>query len=121
RWSVPATVCGTALLSWTLGLGPLFARLFQGDAVGDLAVRLEIWSRALQVMRDFPLTGIGMGSFRSVAPALYPYVISDPEKVHHAHNLYLQIGTDLGLFGLVAFFGLVVMLMKGGLGAWSVG
>src|SRR5438477_7439531 len=94
-----------------MNLWPSLARLFQSDSVGDFAVRVEIWSRALQVIHDFPLTGIGMGAFRTAVPALYPYVISDPEKVHHAHNLYLQIGADLGLPGLAAFGALIIFLL----------
>jgi putative inorganic carbon (HCO3(-)) transporter len=85
--------------------------------VGDFAVRLEIWSRATQVIGDFPLTGTGLGSFRVAVPALYPYVMSDPEKVHHAHNVFLQIGSDLGLFGLIAFLGLLAALLSSGVRA----
>src|SRR5207237_5657063 len=92
-------------------LDKLMSGLMQSDSVGDFAIRGEIWSRAAQAIHDYPLTGIGMGAFRSVVPALYPYVLSDPSKVHHAHNLYLQVGADLRLPGLVGFIALALCLV----------
>ena len=98
------------LAAWSGQLEQLMSRLLQSDSVGDFAIRGEIWSRAAQAIHDYPLTGIGMGTFRSVVPELYPYVLSDPAKVHHAHNLYLQAGADLGLPGLVGFAALALCL-----------
>lgn len=108
--------CAVSLLAAITGaLGPLVDRLLQAD--GDLAVRSEIWSRAAQLISDFPLTGSGMGSFRVVVPRLYPYLVSDHSRVHHAHNLYLQVASDLGLPGLAAFLALLVALLTVAFGA----
>lgn len=61
--------------------------------------RWEIWERAVQAIGDFALTGIGIDAFEQVIPALYPYVeIHSP--ISHAHNLFLQVGVDLGAPGL---------------------
>lgn len=50
---------------------------------------------------------MGMGTFRRVAPVLYPFFMISPEKdVAHAHNIYLQTGLDLGLPGLIAYISL---------------
>ncbi len=115
RWSLAALAASAGLAAWMLNLWPTLARFLQSDSVGDFGVRVEIWSRALQAIHDFPLTGVGLGAFRTAIPAFYPYVISDPEKVHHAHNLYLQIGAELGLPGLAAFLALVIALFAVGL------
>jgi hypothetical protein len=63
-----------------------------------LTGRPVIWDQALRAIGDFPFTGIGLGAFGSVIPKLYPRGI----EVDHAHNLYLQLGLDLGIPGLVA-------------------
>jgi len=88
------------------GYGPEFT-------ASGLQVREEIWSRAIQQIKDFPLTGIGMGTFPQVTRALYPDFLaaSGEVPVPHAHNLYLQIAVDLGLPGLAAwlFIGFVVL------------
>ena len=77
--------------------------------VGEItfASRFEIWSRALYGMEDFSFTGMGMGTFRRVAPVLYPFFMISPDKdVAHAHNFFLQTGLDLGIPGLIAILSL---------------
>lgn len=74
-----------------------------GDTVG-LSGRLEIWSRALLAITDFPLTGIGVNNFRRVVHVLYPlYTIPSGIDLGHAHNHLLQTALDVGLPGLVAY------------------
>lgn len=71
---------------------------------GNISGRLELWSRALYGIQDFPITGMGMNAFRKVMPVLYPTFLSSPDfDVAHAHNHLLQAGLDLGLPGLVAY------------------
>jgi putative inorganic carbon (HCO3(-)) transporter len=79
--------------------------------VGGLDVRIEIWSRALYALHDFPFTGIGIGTFDWVVPLLYPYFLVSPsQNIPDAHNLLLQVGVDLGLPGLIAYLSIVVNL-----------
>lgn len=68
-------------------------------SVTSLTGRWEIWTRALQAIGDFALTGIGIDSFEQTIPTLYPYV-EIHNAIPHAHNLFLQVGVDLGLPGL---------------------
>jgi putative inorganic carbon (hco3(-)) transporter len=73
----------------------------------SLADRTEIWSRAIYGMQDFPITGMGLGTFRYVLPILYPLFSISPEAdLGHAHNEWLQAGVDLGLAGLIVFVAL---------------
>ena len=66
--------------------------------------RKEVWSRALYMIQDFPFTGIGAGTYGTVANLLYPFFInsSDP-PLPHSHNLFLQVAVDFGVPSLVAF------------------
>ncbi len=78
-----------------------------GQAIGGWERRSDIWSTALSMIRDFPLTGIGMGSFNQTANLIYPFSLFGPDaRVPHAHNLFLQVGVDLGIPGLVAYLAL---------------
>ncbi|MEZ4728987.1 MAG: O-antigen ligase family protein [Caldilineaceae bacterium] len=77
----------------------------------NLAARFLIWQRALHGIADAPLTGMGLAAFRLVVREPYAPLAGyhiDPD-IHHAHNLFLQIGVDLGLPGLFAF-GLLLLL-----------
>lgn len=70
----------------------------------DVSGRMELWSRAIEAIEDFPVTGMGMNTFRNVMPVLYPTTLSAPDvDVAHAHNHLLQVALDLGIPGLVAY------------------
>lgn len=79
------------------------------ELVGTVSLdgRLEIWSRALYGIADFPFTGMGMNMFRRVMPILYPtFLIPATSDMGHAHNHFLQAALDLGIPGLIAYLGL---------------
>ena len=77
-----------------------------GDALG-LSGRIEIWSRALLAIQDFPLTGVGVNGFRQIVHELYPlFEISRDTDIAHAHNHLLQAGLDLGLPGMISYLAL---------------
>lgn len=79
--------------------------------INTLTGRVEIWSRALYGIQDFPFTGMGMNNFRRVVPILYPlFTISPDVDIAHAHNHLLQAALDLGLPGLVAYLALWLLL-----------
>lgn len=78
---------------------------------GVLSGRQEIWHRALAVLRDHPLTGIGFSTLVPIVHARYPTFHLTPDKdFTHAHNLYLQTALDLGIPGLIAFLALLIVL-----------
>ncbi len=60
------------------------------------------------MLRDMPFTGIGLAAFPAVMDIFYPSFLAGPNaNVPHAHNLYLQAGLDLGVFGMAAFTALL--------------
>jgi putative inorganic carbon (HCO3(-)) transporter len=62
------------------------------------------------MIRDFPFTGVGMGSFMEIADTLYPFVFLRHGEVEHAHNLFLQVGVDVGIPGLIAWLAIILVL-----------
>jgi len=73
------------------------------DALIGIEGRIDIWSRAVFMIQDFPLTGTGFGMFMDVADKLYKFFLFSPGKIIHAHNLFLQIAVDVGLPGLITW------------------
>jgi O-antigen ligase len=60
-----------------------------------LADRLAIWHDTLPVLKDFWLTGTGVGTFQT---AMAVYQRSKPEVIfNQAHNHYLQVAAEGGL------------------------
>lgn len=105
----PMVLIGSWSLAHTGFEAFLYSPVMEG-AVSGFASRMDLWQRALQMLRDFPLTGVGAGLFERIMWALYPPTQIRPgwQAGLHAHNIWLQVGVDLGLPGLVAFVVLIV-------------
>lgn len=70
----------------------------------SLAQRPVIWGAALGIIRDYPLTGVGLNEFRSrLVRERYPVPNFAMSVVPHAHDELLQIGTDLGIPGMILY------------------
>ena len=64
--------------------------------------RLPIWNSALDIIRDYPATGVGLSMFRdSRVRQAYPWVGHEQRGLPHAHNELLQISADMGVPGMV--------------------
>lgn len=68
-----------------------FERAYSGADGG----RPAIWQQTMPMVRDFHLTGIGLGSFEVVMPAYQ--TASFDALVNHAHNQYLHLLAEGGL------------------------
>lgn len=102
-------IAGAAATVWG-GITPVLSLLLQNNTLGGLDGRAEVWSRALYMIRDFSLTGIGMGNFGPVADAMYPFYLAAPGRIPHAHNLFFQIAVDMGIPGLIAWLGIFIII-----------
>lgn len=106
RWGWAAVLFGGLFLATIVsqaGLDFVLDAPSADSAISSLEGRLEIWSRAISVVQDFPVTGVGMGLFGPVMDGLYPLLRISATGIPHAHNIYLQVAADLGLPGLVVW------------------
>jgi putative inorganic carbon (HCO3(-)) transporter len=112
-WSIPVALLALGLVLWWLGPAALLDALAPGgDGLEQWMSRVEIWSRAIYMLQDFPFTGAGAGAFGHVADTLYPFLLRGPGAgVPHAHNLFLQVAVDLGLPGLVAYLAILLLAL----------
>lgn len=114
RVSLPTV---TIVLCMTLGgLGVLglqsldhrFGRLLteEGEVVATANGRTVFWKDSMQIVRDFPLTGTGAGTFSTIYPS---YREKPGRLVRFVHNDYLETVTEGGLLagGLSLWFLLV--------------
>lgn len=68
---------------------------------GGLGVRPWIWEDSLEMVRDFPVFGVGLAGWPEVF-AHFKTVPWSPYAFREAHNDYLQFLTETGLIGFVA-------------------
>jgi O-antigen ligase len=73
---------------------------------GSVEERLEPGLYAMDMLKDYPLTGSGGGTFYAAFPKYRPGVIS--AYFDYAHDDYVQFATDAGVIGL-GLLGLVVL------------
>jgi len=83
--------------------------------------RWQGWTAAIGMLRERPILGVGLGNFLDYAPRFIrpssPGGGLPPEYMANAHNLFLDIASQLGLVGLVIlllFLGMLLFeLMRG--------
>jgi putative inorganic carbon (HCO3(-)) transporter len=109
-WAALLGLVGAAALGLALSQGQIteaLGRLAGPLTDSSLTSREEVWSRAMDAIGDFPLTGLGYNGFRRILPELYPTLLNPyNEEVAHAHNHWLQAALDVGLPGLIAYLAL---------------
>lgn len=80
-----------------------------GERLASLSVgyRAEYWAVGWEAWKERPLTGTGAGTFQ------YTWLEgrSGEQGVKQVHNLFLEQGTETGLFAFVALVGFVVVLV----------
>ena len=78
---------------------------------GD-SLRRPIWDASLRLMREHPFFGNGIGTFMDQCRRLLP------EQLTYAHNCYLQIWVETGIFSLSAFLLFLGTLLRNGIQAY---
>lgn len=94
------------------------SRILHGDVQDSFgSSRVQIWRRCLELFRERPWLGGGIGTFAERAGitwSRYVEAIGDYRyaSVTNAHNAYLGYLTDTGLLGLLAYVTLIVCSMQ---------
>ena len=81
-----------------------------GSFFSDRAV---VWEATCELIKDFPLTGAGLGTYKTVFQRYkqedFDYRLSIYD---HAHNDYLEIIAEVGIIGIIPlFFGILYFII----------
>ncbi|MBC8446793.1 MAG: O-antigen ligase family protein [Chloroflexi bacterium] len=109
--AVTVIAAALGLLLWPGAAGRLSTAGLAGwlgsIPVGGTALnRFDLYRQALTLLRDYPFTGSGLGCFMMVYSTYV--LLLHVGFITHAHNLFLQIAVEQGVFGLLAFIWLIV-------------
>ena len=78
--------------------------------------RLQLWATAWRMFMDRPLLGQGLNTFM----ANYERFRGPLEKgIWYAHNCYLQIAAELGIFGLLVFLWMIIRMAISSVRSWK--
>ncbi|PYO43853.1 MAG: hypothetical protein DMD29_01620 [Gemmatimonadetes bacterium] len=80
------------------------------------AGRLQIWKRGLGYMAERPVFGVGMHNFAVAEGTISPLSRLQERGVGvlwgAAHNSFIQVGTELGVPGLLLFLGVIASAFR---------
>ncbi|PYO44470.1 MAG: hypothetical protein DMD29_00340 [Gemmatimonadetes bacterium] len=80
------------------------------------AGRLKIWERGLGYMADRPVFGVGMHNFAVAEGTISPLAKIQERGIGvvwlAAHNSYIQVGTELGVPGLLLLVGVIATAFR---------
>lgn len=84
---------------------------------GTAGFRMKLWKIAGGIIREHPLIGIGIGNYYD---AFTEYIFRHPEMsvgwvIYGAHNSYLTIMAETGIFGILSFVAIILIAIKYGL------
>ncbi|RQW63888.1 O-antigen ligase family protein [Vibrio viridaestus] len=94
----------TFIIGSTFGIDKVAQRIEASSAQTE--TRDEVVKWGLTIVKDFPLTGTGLGSFYSIFPKYTKYNIG---YYDYAHNEYLQFAIECGLPALLLLAFIVLM------------
>jgi O-antigen ligase/tetratricopeptide (TPR) repeat protein len=78
----------------------------------DFAARVDAWHATLTMIRDFPMLGVGAGSWPDIFPHYQPPPVSHYYFYRTAENDYLQFIAENGLVGLAALVALSIVMIR---------
>ncbi|MBC7810239.1 MAG: O-antigen ligase family protein [Burkholderiales bacterium] len=112
RWRITALAAvGAVTLLEVLIIANVFSNSNQARSSlerdeSSFTMRGEIMSSGFAMVRDYPLTGVGMAMYRDGrVRERYPVPTYGTRILPHAHNELLQVATDMGIPGLLVFIG----------------
>lgn len=79
------------------------ATLTEGTNDESINERVRFWRHSLEMIKENPITGIGLGNWKFKSIMYDSKNIAGYRIPYHAHNDFLQIGSEIGLFGLCLY------------------
>ena len=112
RVAIGVAVAAAVLVGALFAAGAVRVQVFR-DAAGSFDVRVGYWRGAAAMAKDNLLGGVGLGTFGAHYPR---YRWPQARVSQQAHNDYLQVLAELGIFGLAAFVWLWATCLRRALG-----
>lgn len=91
--------------------------IFTGRGDSSNNFRINVWAAVFDMIRAFPLTGIGPGN--RTFEAIYPFFQRPKFNALSAYSIPLEITVEMGIPGLLSFVWLVLATTLQGLVTWT--
>lgn len=81
----------------------------RSDKLNSMAWRMKLWEHSFVEIKKHWLTGQGLGSFEYLSPQFGGL---HRDESAPAHNIYVELLFEAGVFGLIAFVSIFARIMK---------
>lgn len=102
--AIPFLLYTSPIAMKTINTGVNEIQKDDGTAKGSMGQRLKLWGNTIEMIKDKPLIGVGIGGFEmdyservKSAPKSQELIVHDP------HNQFLKIVAEMGFVGFLAF------------------
>ena len=110
--AVLATLGG---IVWGVSTQPQYVARFESitntTTDGSNLGRFDVWTSSINMFKDHPVTGVGIGQWRTIYEASYR-LPTENQHLYHAHNNFIQLLGEVGLLGLLGvliFYGSIIV------------
>lgn len=110
--AVLATLGG---IVWEFSTQPQYVARFESitntTTDGSNLGRFDVWTSSINMFKDHPVTGVGIGQWRTIYEASYR-LPTENQHLYHAHNNFIQLLGEVGLLGLLGvliFYGSIIV------------
>lgn len=117
KWTLACIICGSLLTGGVvISQKDKFTLLFQTNTIQE---RMVVWENTTQMIKEHPMMGVGGGNFQIFFPK---YGLEGFEKINkraalgnhtfqRPHNDYLWIFSEAGIFALLSYLALLVLVL----------
>ena len=100
---------------WGFSTQPQYVARFESitntTTDGSNLGRFDVWTSSINMFKDHPVTGVGIGQWRTIYEASYR-LPTENQHLYHAHNNFIQLLGEvgfLGLLGVLIFYGSIII------------
>lgn len=112
---VVAVLAALGGVIWGFSTQPQYVARFESitntTTDGSNLGRFEVWTSSINMFKDYPAIGVGIGQWRTKYEESYR-LPSETQHLYHAHNNFIQLLSEvgiLGLLGVLIFYGYIVI------------
>lgn len=112
---VVAVLAALGGVIWGFSTQPQYVARFESitntTTDGSNLGRFEVWTSSINMLKDYPAIGVGIGQWRTKYEESYR-LPSENQHLYHAHNNFIQLLSEvgiLGLLGVLIFYGYMVI------------
>ena len=112
---VIAVLAALGGIIWGFSTQPHYVARFESitntTTDGSNLGRFDVWTSSINMFKDHPVTGVGIGQWRTIYEASYR-LPTENQHLYHAHNNFIQLLGEVGLLGLLGvliFYGSIIV------------